>query len=70
MAPGRQEDQEEHSRRLSDAERPLLSDNTEPRPKQSSTLLTVCPFILGTPTLITNKRLAHSADSLRLAYQP
>lgn len=41
------EDEEEHGRRLPDAERPLLAESGSSS-GTPSTLLTVCPFILGT----------------------
>ena len=47
MAP-RWDDDEPNNRRVQDAEEPLLDDEPESSGrKQSSTLLTVCPFILG-----------------------
>ena len=46
MAPGRPEDIEDDQERLLEAEQPLLEGDDE-RGKGSSTLLTVCPFILG-----------------------
>ena len=47
MTSRRWEDEEPNSRRLTDAEEPLIEDQDGGSRKQSSTLLTVCPFILG-----------------------
>lgn len=47
MPQSEREDEEEHDRQLEDPERPLLSEEDPQPSKGPSTLLTVCPFILG-----------------------
>jgi len=68
MAP-QPEDEDERDRRMGDAEQPLLVAETPPA-QGPSTLLTVCPFILGTSTSSSQPKYCPYCSIFTTAFEP